>query len=129
MFNLVDIGQRAGSGIPNIFSVWKKQGWNAPTISESFEPERIILSLEVSKASDKNQAIKKSDKTKSSKTAIYMDAIIAYLTDNASAKCSDIATLIGLSIPRTRAILSNMIADGVVVSEGGNRNKVYRLSE
>ena len=25
-FNLVNIGERAGSGIPNIYAVWKKQG-------------------------------------------------------------------------------------------------------
>ena len=30
MFNLINIGERAGSGIPNIFSVWSKQGWPAP---------------------------------------------------------------------------------------------------
>ncbi len=47
MFNLVDIGERAGSGIPNIYNVWQKQGWSAPVISESFDPERITLSLEV----------------------------------------------------------------------------------
>lgn len=45
MFNLVDIGERAGSGIPNIFSVWKKQGWVAPEITETFEPERITVRL------------------------------------------------------------------------------------
>lgn len=43
MFNLIDIGERAGSGIPNIFSVWKKHGWIAPEITESFEPERITV--------------------------------------------------------------------------------------
>lgn len=26
MFNLIDIGERAGSGIPNIFRVWREQG-------------------------------------------------------------------------------------------------------
>ncbi len=129
MFNLVDIGERAGSGIPNIFSVWKKQGWNAPSITETFEPDRITLSLEVEKTSDKKQAIKTSDKSRISKTNIYKDAIIQYLTDNASAKCSEIATLIGLSLPRTRAILNEMISGGIVISEGGNRNKIYKLAE
>ncbi len=127
MFNLVNVGERAGSGIPNIFNVWKKQGFPAPDISESFEPDRITLSLALTIPSDKKQAIKTSDKTKTSKTAVYKDAIIAYLTDNASAKCSDVAALIGLSVPRTRAILSDMIGDGIVVSKGGNRNKVYML--
>ena len=43
MFNLIDIGERAGSGIPNIFRVWREQGWTAPVISESFDPDRIML--------------------------------------------------------------------------------------
>ena len=57
MFTLIDIGERAGSGIPNIYSVWNKQGWSAPTISEEFDPERITLSLPLKKA-----AIKSGDK-------------------------------------------------------------------
>ncbi len=129
MFNLVDIGERAGSGIPNIFSVWKKQGWNAPTISESFEPERIILSLEVSKSGDKKAAIKSGDKKAATKTALHKQAIVEYLTENVSAKSSEIAELLGLKSSRVKEILNDMISDGIVVSEGGNRNKIYKLAE
>lgn len=59
MFNLIDIGERAGSGIPNIFNVWQKQGWPMPTIKENFEPDRITLSLIFLK-----QAIKTGDKNR-----------------------------------------------------------------
>ena len=27
MFNLVNIGERSGSGVPNIFNTWEDQGW------------------------------------------------------------------------------------------------------
>lgn len=47
MFNLIDIGERAGSGIPNIYDVWKKQKWNTPVLSEAFDPERINLILPI----------------------------------------------------------------------------------
>ncbi|MFR1040346.1 MAG: ATP-binding protein [Clostridium sp.] len=49
MFNLIDIGERAGSGIPNIFRVWREQGWKEPVIAELSEPDRIILSLSLLK--------------------------------------------------------------------------------
>ena len=55
MFNLIEVGERAGSGIPNIFNVWNKQGWGAHVITEGFDPERITLSLTLGKASDKNK--------------------------------------------------------------------------
>lgn len=47
MFNLINIGERAGSGIPNIYDVWKKQKWNTPVLSEAFDPERINLILPI----------------------------------------------------------------------------------
>ena len=61
MFNLIDIGERAGSGIPNIFRVWREQNWTTPEITEQLEPERTILSLAFEKASGKKQAIKASN--------------------------------------------------------------------
>jgi predicted HTH transcriptional regulator len=30
IFNLLDIGERAGSGIPSIYHVWEMQKWEAP---------------------------------------------------------------------------------------------------
>lgn len=124
---MVDIGERAGSGIPNIFSVRKKQGWPAPQISEDIEPERITLSLEIQKTSDKKQAIKSSDKKRTTKTELYRETIISYLTENVTAKNSEISSLVGISIPRTRAILSDMVKDEILVTEGENRNRIYKL--
>ena len=115
MFNLIEVGERAGSGIPNIFNVWNKQGWSVPVITEGFDPERITLSLNLGKTSDKKQ---------STKTSAHKEAIVVYLTNNASAKCAEISALIGVSIPRTRAILSEMVEDDIIKAEGENKNRI-----
>ena len=49
MFNLIDIGERAGSGLSNIYKVWEQEGYSIPEIQEDFEPERIALSLKTEK--------------------------------------------------------------------------------
>ena len=84
MFGFVNVGERAGSGIPNIFRVWREQGWKEPVIAELSEPDRIILSLSLLKkeSSDKKVAIKNGDK--GTKTASQKIAILEYLTDHAS---------------------------------------------
>ncbi|MCL2089133.1 MAG: putative DNA binding domain-containing protein [Oscillospiraceae bacterium] len=68
MFNLLDIGERAGSGIPNIYNIWNIHKFSKPQISQSLdETERIILIMPVSKISIKSSdnqekvAIKSSD--------------------------------------------------------------------
>lgn len=49
MFNLINIGERAGSGVPNIFNVWNEEGFVEPEIEERFDPDRTILTLSNSK--------------------------------------------------------------------------------
>lgn len=49
MFNLINIGERAGSGVPNIFNTWEDQGWVEPIIEEQFDPDRTLLILSINK--------------------------------------------------------------------------------
>ena len=43
MFNLINVGERAGSGLPSIRSVWQRQGWQEPEIVEAFNPDRTTF--------------------------------------------------------------------------------------
>ena len=52
MFNLINIGERAGSGVPNIFNVWADEGLEEPVIEERFDPDRTVLSLSFKKKDD-----------------------------------------------------------------------------
>lgn len=56
MFHLISIGERAGSGVPGIFYVWKEKGWEEPSVEEQFGPDRTILTLSFkARASEGNQ--------------------------------------------------------------------------
>lgn len=63
MFNLIDIGERAGSGIPNIFRVWREQGWTERSCHYRYSKKKV--------------AIKSSNK--GAKTAAQKIAILEYL--------------------------------------------------
>ena len=54
MFNMIGIGERAGSGVPDIFAVWESQGWKAPVVEEQYGPDRTILTLSFAKLSEEN---------------------------------------------------------------------------
>ena len=130
MFNLLEIGERAGSGVPNIFNVWADEGWPEPVITEDFNPDMTTLSLEFSKkqatkTSDGKQATKTSDKPSASKTLQHKEKIIAFLTERQEATTKEIAYQLGLSVQRTRAILAKM--DEVETQGTNNNNRSYRL--
>ena len=126
IFNLIDIGERAGSGIPNIFRVWREQDWPVPVITEQLEPERTILTLTLKKIGDKKSAIKIGNK-KSAINAKMKETIMGYLVDHGEAKTSSISEYIGLKRSRTRDYLNELIAEGVIIADGSNRNRTYRL--
>ncbi len=64
MFNMIGIGERAGSGIPDIYQVWENEGWAAPVVEESYNPDRTRLTLEFAKkqANKTNDNIKGAEK-------------------------------------------------------------------
>ena len=131
MFNLINIGERAGSGVPNIFNVWADEGWVEPVIEEKFDPDRTILSLafvkkQAKKASDKKQAKKTSDKKQAKKTIENIKKIRAYLEIHGESKTNDIADYLALSPARTRVLLNAM---DDVETIGANSNRTYRLKE
>ena len=129
MFNLINIGERSGSGVTNIFNTWEDEHWKEPTIEERFDPDRTVLTLEfvekqAIKASDKKQAIKASDKKQAIKISDSASKVHEYLKRTGEAKTKDIAEFIGLSTQRTRVILASM--DDIEII-GANKNRKYRL--
>lgn len=66
MFNMIGIGERAGSGIPDIYQVWENEGWPMPVVEESYNPDRTRLSLEfkkqANKTSEQNERTKQANK-------------------------------------------------------------------
>ena len=48
MFNLIGLGEHAGSGVPDIFKAWSDAGLDEPVVEEIFgsgNPDRTILTL------------------------------------------------------------------------------------
>lgn len=51
---IIGIGERARSGVPDIYSVWENQGWIAPVIIEEYASGGTILKLSFDNASVKS---------------------------------------------------------------------------
>ena len=132
MFNLINVGERAGSGLPRIRTIWQKQGWQEPKIVESFHPDRTTLLLPLAankaaaKSGDKKVAAKSGGKPKPIAKQRKSD-ILQYLTDTPEASSTQIADAIGLQVSRTKMYLAELVSDGAVVVEGSSRTRKYRL--
>lgn len=120
MFNLINIGERAGSGVPNIFNVWKDEGLEEPVIEERFDPDRTVLSLSFVK----KQTKKTSDKKVTKKTQMQYDKILDFMEEGKEYGIWDFCELLGLKESRTKDIL-RVLSDQIEII-GGNRDRRYK---
>jgi predicted HTH transcriptional regulator len=140
MFNLLDIGERAGSGVPNIYHTWKMQNWDKPVYTEHFDPGRSILTLPINKAplksadkkvpiksTDKKVPIKSTNKKQTERTAQQKSVIIGYIREKQIIKSGELLAVLDVKEERIKKILQQMLTEGLIVSEGGKRNRTYKL--
>ena len=133
MFNLIGIGEHAGSGVPDIFTVWEENGWPQPSVSETFDPGRTSLILTLSTAETEQKVAEKggrmaekSGRKISRITQERLDTITALLASQESMSRSEIADQIGLSGARTKELLSILLENDVVQTTGAGRSLRYK---
>lgn len=131
MFNMINVGERAGSGVPDIYSVWESEGWKEPIVEEKYNPDRTILILsfekkQVRKKSDEKKVTKKSDEKKATKKELEQyNAVLNYMNSDVEYKLSDISEILGVKETRTKGIIKGLIGAGKIETIGSTKAKRY----
>ena len=131
MFNLINIGERAGSGVPNIFNVWADEGWEEPVIEERFDPDRTVLSLSflkkvTEKSGEKKVAKKSGEKKVTKKTQEKYDAILNAMQPDKWYKASEFEYVADVKESRIKVLLKDLSEQGLIESTGSTKGKMYK---
>lgn len=142
MFNLINIGERAGSGVPNIFNVWEDEGWEEPVIEERFDPDRTVLTLSFVKKNNKRMSedanlIQKNERSLkevlkevlSQKDFEKTLPIIDYLETNASITTQTVKQITGKSSATAWRYIQILVKADVLESDGNTNNAEYVLKD
>ncbi|MDR2713902.1 MAG: putative DNA binding domain-containing protein [Clostridiales bacterium] len=117
MFNLIDIGERSGSGVPLIYHAWKEQEWKAPIYTEQFGPDRTILKLSI-KAQNKAQ-----NKAQTKRNyALLEDMVLEYLKEHPLATQVETANAIGKSRRSVQVVITSLKERGLLEREGSKQS-------
>lgn len=127
LFSMIGIGGRSGGGISNIFRIWRENGWQEPEFLQSTEPDRTTLTLSFLPNAPERSSKKADNNSDSAIKQIKRQVIISYLTEHISASTAELTAYLNLSSSRVREYLRELMAENIVVAEGKNRNRVYRL--
>ena len=127
MFRLVDVGEYTGGGIPNLYRVWKAEGWpEEPVFTESVSPARVSLTLHMTSHSS-------SGKTTTGGKQVPLGALsqrqllIDHLTDHPTSDLFALSKALGVSLSRTESLLQQLADEGIIVVETDQGNRLYKL--
>jgi len=140
MFGLLDFGERAGSGIPDLFDICNSELGTQPDYDVTYAPARTTLTIDTSKMAHTERTIKADDKVimddndkaddkRTIKTDDKRTIIIEYIHRNGEVKTEDLVKLLSSSTTRIKMLLYQLVDEGILVSCGGNRNRTYKLKE
>jgi len=57
------------------------------------------------------------------------EVIIQYLTEKVTVKAVELEELLGVKKSRARKLLSELLEDDIILAEGANRNRIYKLKQ
>lgn len=111
------------TGIPKIKRALKNNGSKEPVFETNETRDYFITTIFMHSGFEDEffNRTKTSDKTS--------DKILNYLNENEFITTTIASKLIGLSPQRTRAILGKMVKEEVLIAEGANRNRKYKLKK
>ena len=114
MFNFINIGERAGSGIPLIFGTSKKHNLRFPIIEESYNPDRATLTIYVKNAVANKETLNELEKQ-----------IMSYLSDGEPRSAKEISAYVGKNITTVKLSLYKLCDEGLVNASGTIKDKRY----
>ena len=133
-FVYMNLIEQWGSGIPKILAQTKEYGLPEVEFIDMGIALRVNMyralvedEKQAIKASDKKQATSDKNKRQMTKENDSRSMFAEYMSQHGASSTAEIAAFSGLSPQRTRAILAKMVEDGIVIAEGANKKRKYRL--
>lgn len=136
MFSYIDIGERAGSGLPKIMSGWESCGYAPPRYEESFGPDRTKLTLPLTPNRFVHSSTGRVDESSGridnqseiSERAATKTGILDLVKQEGSLTRAEAMEATGLGKSWVSKLLNELVEDGLLIAEGTTRDRIYRTA-
>lgn len=148
MFNLIGFGERAGSGVPDIYSAWKWAGYDEPIIEESFGkdgPSKTIVTLPLvpkdrapfqegpekgpEKGPGPETTLEKSGDNKAKEIEKRRQSVLELLRSDPSMSRKEIANKLAISEKQVRTAIEILKNEKVIYHDGPPRGGRWVINE
>ena len=126
MLNYIGVGERAGSGVPNIYAIWEQEGYVDPTVEELSGREDTIVTVVTLPLVKKEQNDHHQGGNAGGETGVdwkeRSDGILRLLQEDPYISTAKISENLNLSRRQVERALNKMKDAGRIHREGSARN-------
>lgn len=126
MFSLINVGERSGTGICDMYNVWNECGFKQPQIIETVNPDRVTLVLEINDANlDANDANLDANDANPDANEISIQKNVVYelIKNQPDITVEKLVKQVGVSRSTIQRIQKSLKDDGYIKREGSTRGK------
>lgn len=129
MFQMLGVGDKAGSGIDKIRTSWKAQHWQSPRLEETQRPDRVILSLPMVSMLPERVLEDLQRRFGVRFRALGKEAVQALVTASVEGSVSNqrLQEILTLHRRDITALLQSLVREGYLTADGFGRGTRYSL--
>lgn len=132
MLNYIGVGERAGSGVPNIYAIWEQEGYVEPTVDEMSGRDDTIItvvtlplvkkeqSLEISEKQPEKSPEKQPEETRSAKIEMRVAAVLDLIRNDPTLSRAAIARKLEITDSQARTAIDKLKERGKIHREGSD---------
>lgn len=126
MFALINVGERSGSGLCDVYNVWEENRFKRPEIVESISPDRVTLTLQIEidgNLDDNDGNFDGNDGNPDGNLTPNEQIVLTEIVKDASLSAAKIGIKIGISKPSVERIIRSLKQKGYIRREGSTRSR------
>ena len=134
IFALINIGERSGTGLSDIFSIWKEYGYEQPSITETYQPDQTTVTVqveleEVTATTQENAVTTQENAVATQENAVKNAVTTQEVATTTQENASGMTDLVLALIKETPEISLTEIAEKLGISRDGVKYHVDKLKK
>ena len=122
MFSLINVGERSGCGLCDIYSTWEENGFIRPRIDELSEPSRVVLTLEVESMSNEAR-----NEARNGVLTVRESEILYMIEDSPSISAAALSEELKTSRSTIDRTIKGLKEKGYLIHEGSTKKGRWKI--
>ena len=131
LFALVEIGEKLGTRLVQLFALWEKNGWPRPELHEQFDPERTILTLDYNDAADAAMSSEQENAPQKTENAPQKTSqkIVSFISENPKITRHELALFLSISDDAVKQQIAKLEQKQIIRRVGPDKGGHWEVLE